>query len=165
MGEETTRATEAHGNFVADQMHAIGVAECAHALQILWVMHRHARCTLNERFDDDGGNFAFTGDEQLFQRIGGTIGNADGAFARFGLAGIRRGSQVHMVTTDERRVGVAEQRNISHRQGTHRFTVITALQAGKFTFIRTALILPGMQRHLERNFRGAGTIRSKESVA
>ncbi len=69
-----------------------------------------------------------------------------------------------MVTTDERRVGVAEQRNISHRQGTHRFTVITALQADKFTFIRTALILPGMQRHLERNFRGAGTIRSKEGV-
>ncbi len=75
------RTAEAHSDFVADQMHAIGVAECAHTLQILRVMHRHARCTLNERFDDDGGNFAVTCDEQLFQRIGGTIGNADGAFA------------------------------------------------------------------------------------
>ena len=165
MGKKTTRAAKAYSNFVADQMHAIGVAECAHPLQILRVMHRHACCTLHERFDDDGSNFAVTGDEQLLQRIGGTIRHADGAFAWFGEAGVRRRGQVNMLTANERCVGIAEQWNISHGQGADCFAVITALQADKFAFVGTPLVLPGMQRHLEGNLRGARTIRGKESVA
>ena len=66
MRKEAAGAAEANGDFVADQMDIVLVAERAHPLEILRVMHCHTRSTLNQRLDDDGGNFAVTFDEQLF---------------------------------------------------------------------------------------------------
>src|SRR5574343_1386715 len=60
MCKKAAGATKANGNFVADQMRLIGVAQRPHPLEILRVIHGHARGALDEGFQNNGGDAAVT---------------------------------------------------------------------------------------------------------
>src|ERR1700674_6002015 len=53
MSEESARAAEADGDFVADEMHRKAVAQLSCRAQVLRGVHRHARSTLHQRLDND----------------------------------------------------------------------------------------------------------------
>ena len=74
MGKEGTGATAADGDFVADQVHFVAIAQGAGEAQIFRVIHRHAGRALNQRLDDQRSNFFTMLFEVLFQCRCGTAG-------------------------------------------------------------------------------------------
>ena len=60
-GEERAGAPEARGHLVADQEHVVASARLADLAQIRGGGHQHARRTLDERFEHDGGQLGSVG--------------------------------------------------------------------------------------------------------
>jgi hypothetical protein len=74
MSKEGAGAATADGDFVADQVHFVTIAQGAGEAQIFRVIHRHAGRALNQRFDDQRSNFFAMLFEVLFQCACGTAG-------------------------------------------------------------------------------------------
>jgi hypothetical protein len=115
-------------------------------------VHRHATRALHARFDDERG-YAFVVDgKEISKRT-----------ERRRLAAIGRAGQ-YVRATHHGRVGVAEQRDIGHRERTDGFTVIAAGETHEFILAGTAAVAPEVERHLERDLGGGCTVRSVERM-
>ena len=164
VGEERAGAAEADGDFVADEMDRVRIAQGTCLTQVFRVIHDHAGSALYQRFENEGsGAFAVAG-QVLGQGGGGAAGDSGGCFVWCRQARIRRGQHMRRVP-HQRRVGFLEQGDVGDGQRTDGFAVVTAGQAEKFRFLRTAGIAPVMKAHLERNFRGGRAIGGVEGVA
>ena len=163
MREEGAGAAAADGDFVADQVHFVAVAQCARQSEIFRVVHEHAAGALNERFDDQRGNVFVMPCQMGFERLGRAAGNINRCFAVFGLAGIRRRHGGR--GADERGIGIAENRHVGHRQCADRFAVVAAGEAKEIAFFVAATIAPAVEGHLERDLGRRSAVGGVETMA
>ena len=163
MGEEGAGAAAADGDFVADQVDVVAVAEGARQAQVFRVVHDHAVGALDERFDDQRGDVLAMLFEMRRQRGGGAAGNVGRRFAIPSLprVGRRQGRRA----AHQRRVGFLENIHVGHGQRADRFAVVTAGQAEKLVFLRKAAIAPTVERHFQRDFRGRGAVGGEEAMS
>jgi hypothetical protein len=149
MGEKGAGAAAADGDLVTDQMHLVLVAEAAGETQVFRIVHRHAAGALDQRFDDQRCDVAMVLFEMAFKVAGRPAGHVDPALALCRKARIGRGDG--MGRTNQRAIGILEQRHVGYRQGADGLAVITAGKAEEVLFFHPTPVLPGVERHLERD--------------
>ena len=70
-----------------------------------------------------------------------------------------------MRVTDQRIVGVLEQRDIGYAERADRFSVIAVREAHELAFLRLPAIAPSVKAHLQRDFDRRRAIGCEERVA
>src|SRR5512134_3634760 len=96
------------------------------------------------------------------ERIGAAPRVAFRALPAFCAAPVRAGYRG--VLADEGAVGIAEQRNVGHRQRAQRLAVVAVLQADELRLLRSAVVAPVVGAHLQRDFGGGGAVRTVEAM-
>ena len=163
MSEEGAGAAAADGDFVADEMHVVAVAQGACEAQVFRVVHGHAAGTLDQRLDDQCGDAGVMLRQMGFQRGSGTAGDIGRRFAVAGMA--RVGGRYRGGTAHQRRVGVLENRYVGDGQRADGLTVVAALEAEEILLFVDAAIAPAVERHLQRDLGRRGAVGGKEAMA
>ena len=150
-GEECPGPSETYGNFIGNQQDVVLSAESFDATEKARRMRYDARCTLNKRFHDAGGNLLMMFLEQLFgnrQVVGGgilgchvrwqTVGVWDGTFNRLQKQGGENGIETVHPTA-------------AHRS--NRISVIGRVETEEFVLLGSRFdVSPILVGHLHRNF-------------
>ena len=139
-------AAEARHDLVGDEKDIVLRAELARAAQVVGVVHRHARRALHQRLDDQRGGGGVMRGEVRRQGVRG----ARRRFARR-FSG-PRGRRFHdRVPVQERRVGVAKERNVGDGERAERLAVIAPREARELDLLRNAAVAPIVEGHLQRD--------------
>ena len=163
VGEEGPAAAEAHGDLVADEVHAVAVAGLSRQGQVERIVHGHAGGALDQGLDDEGGDVAVVGLQMGFQGRGGAPGHVGGGLAVPRQAGIGGGQ--HGGGADQGGVGILEQGHVGDRQGAHGLSVVAAFEAKEIGLLRPARVAPVVVRHLQGDLGGRGAVGGVEGVA
>ena len=130
-------------------MHAVAVAGLAKQLEVDRVVHAHAAGTLDQRLDDDGGDFMVVLGQGLFhggEHIPRVLFPAHALGAQVAIrAGYLEGVE------QQRLVSVGEQRHVAHRHRRHGFTVVAVGEGDEAFLLRLAAIQPVVVAHLQRH--------------
>ncbi len=136
-GEHPAGPSEAGRDLVADEQHAVFVAQLTDPPQIAVRLHEHARGALDERFDDHRGDRLAMLGEQAREVRGITRAGRDGV-------------------EQQRAVDGVEQVDATDRHRPERVPVVRVLQADELRALRLALLRPPLERHLQRHLDGGG---------
>jgi hypothetical protein len=161
--EEGAGAPAAHRDLVGDQVHAMAVAQRAHAAQVGRVVHGHAGGALHQRLDDDGGDGVVPLGQQRLERVRGAVRDGGGVFARPRMARIGRGDEVRV--GEQRRVGIAEHRHVAHVQRAERFAVVALPERDEALLAAAARVAPCVKAHLQRDLHRRGAVGRVEAMA
>ncbi len=160
--EQRPRAAETGHDLVGDQEDVVARAQLARTAQVMRIVHCHADRPLHERLDDQRGRRRMMLREMRFQRTGRALGDIARGFAGGRTTPIRRSDD--SVTAQQRRIGVAEQRHVGHRQGAERLAVIAVRKTCERALVRPAAILPVVEAHLERDLHRARPVGAVERM-
>ena len=133
-GEHPAGPPEAGGDLVADEQHAVLVAQFADSAQVAVRLHEHAGGALHERLDDHRGDRLAVFGEQALEVLG---------VARAGGDGVEQ----------QRPVDGVEQVDAADRHRPERVAVVRVLQADELRALRLAPLGPPLERHLQRRSR------------
>ena len=97
------------------------------------------------------------------ERGGGAHGDIARGFARRRAA--RVGRRHGRVAAQQRRVGVAEERHVGHRERAQRLAVVAAGERDEAVLSGLARVAPVVERHLQRDLRRRGAVGAVEAVA
>ena len=162
-GEHRPRAPESRHDLVGDEEHVVAGAERAGAPQVLGVVEAHAGRALRQRLDNERGNLRVPLVEEALERGGRDFRAADPGVLV--VVGVARGKGRHQARVEERRIGVAEDRDIGDAQRAHGLAVIAALQGGEARLSGLSPVCPVAKRHLQRDLGGGRAIGCEEGVA
>ena len=149
-GEQRAGTAETHRDLVGDQERAAGVAELAHAGQVVRMMHAHATGALHARLDDHRADLAGVTVEQCGQRIGGARGAFGRGFARLRQVGIGRRREQRF--GQQRRIHTPVQGDVAHRERPERFAVVAVLQRDELRPTVFAAVVEPVESHLQCHF-------------
>ena len=122
--------------------------ELAGAHEVARRIHRHAGGPLHQRLDDQRRRARMVLREERLER--GDRG-VDGGIRVAAVAGAGGGRGQHRVRAQQRGVGVAEQRDVGHRERADRLPVVAAGESRVMRLARGALPLPVVEAHLQRD--------------
>ena len=114
------------------------------------MVHAHAAGALQQRFDDQGADFAGVRVQQVGQGVGGTLGAGDGLGLVARTEGIRRRREQRL--QQQRRIHAAVQRDVTHRQRAQRLAVVAAGQRHEPGAPFDAAVVEPVEGHLQRHF-------------
>ena len=154
--EQRAGAAEARHDLVGDQVDAMPRGDRARLREVGRVVHRHAGRALDQRFDDQRGRR---------RMVAGEVGVERGRGGFHADAKARIGTRHDGVGAQQRRIGVAEERHIGHRERAQRLPVIAAGEAHEAALVGLAAIAPVVEAHLQRDLGGGGAVGAVERVA
>ena len=154
--EHRPGATEAHRDFVVNQVHAITVTGFAQQFKVHRVVHAHAPRPLNQRLDNHGGHSGVVLGQGLLH------GHEHHARVFFPAHAVRAQVAIgagHFDRVEQQRlVGFSEQRHIAHRHRCHGLAVIAVGQGHEALFVRLTTVEPVVKAHFQRHFYAGRTV-------
>ena len=160
--EQRPGAPEAGHHLVGDQQHLVLRAQRARAAQERRMVEAHAAGALHQRLDHHRGDLVVLVGEQLLQRLGRGRRAVDAGVVMVLRVPAREGG--HERGTQERRIRLAEDRDVGHAQGPERLPVVSALESDEAVLPRASAVRPVMRRHLERDLHRRGAVGCEERV-
>ena len=155
-GEHLSGPAEAGGDFIVDEQDAVFIAEPAQTAQVFCRIDAHTRCTLQNRFDDEGRCFLPVGCKGFF--------GADEAFAVTGFPRPAVGTAVAIETVEvdilhhHRLVDAGVEVHTADGEGADCFTVVRFGQAHEALPLRLARLVLILEGHLQGTFDGRRTV-------
>ena len=144
-------------------MYLVAVAQGARQPQVFGIIHGHAARTLDQRFDDEGGNFGMVFSQMALKYSGGAACYIGGCFTRLGPACIGRwyGSG----SAHQRCVGIPENGHVGDCQRADRFAVVAAFEAKKLCLAFASSVAPAVKGHFQGDLGGRGAVRGVKTMA
>ena len=161
-GEQGAGPAEAGHDLVGDQQHLVARADLAGARQVVRVVHRHAGRALHARLDDQRSGRRVMEGEMRVERTCRPLRDVARRLARRCRACIR--ARHRRTGTQERQVGVAEERHVGHRERADRLAVVAAGETHEPGLRGPAAVLPVVERHLERDLDRGRAVAGVERV-
>ena len=138
-------------------------AEAARPPQVFGMVEAHAARALDQRLDDERGDLGMVRFEESCEVVRGVHRALDAAEAM--VVGAARGKRCDERLAHERRVGIAEDRDVGDAERAQRLAVVAALQRDELRLAALAAIGPVVRRHLERDLGCRGAVGGEERVA
>jgi hypothetical protein len=161
--EHRPGAAEAGHDLVGDQVDVVARAELARALEVRRVVHDHARRALHERLDDQRRDALVVRREVGRERVAGLARDVRGRAAVVRAPRVGGGHRV--ADAHDRRVGVAEDRDVGDGERAERLAVVAAGEADEAPLLRPPGVAPRVVAHLERDLGRRRAVGSVERVA